>query len=46
MTNNNGKKLLVELTDIKKVFFTDEVETHALNNINLSQSSMIVSGHP
>jgi putative ABC transport system ATP-binding protein len=35
MTNNNGKKLLVELTDIKKVFFTDEVETHALNNINL-----------
>ena len=35
MTNNNEKKLLVELTDIKKVFFTDEVETHALNNINL-----------
>ena len=33
--NNNGTKLLVELTDIKKVFFTDEVETHALNNINL-----------
>jgi putative ABC transport system ATP-binding protein len=35
MTNNNEKKLLVELTDIKKVFITDEVETHALNNINL-----------
>jgi putative ABC transport system ATP-binding protein len=35
MTNNNEKKLLVELTDIKKVFLTDEVETHALNNINL-----------
>jgi len=35
MENNNEKKLLVELTDIKKVFFTDEVETHALNNINL-----------
>ncbi len=35
MTNNKETKLLVELTDIKKVFFTDEVETHALNNINL-----------
>ena len=36
MTNNNNEtNLLVELTDIKKVFFTDEVETHALNNINL-----------
>jgi putative ABC transport system ATP-binding protein len=35
MSNNNEKKLLVELADIKKVFFTDEVETHALNNINL-----------
>jgi len=35
MENNNEKKLLVELKDIKKVFFTDEVETHALNNINL-----------
>lgn len=35
MTINNEKKLLVELADIKKVFLTDEVETHALNNINL-----------
>lgn len=35
MTINNEKKLLVELVDIKKVFLTDEVETHALNNINL-----------
>ncbi len=35
MENNNEKELLVELKDIKKVFFTDEVETHALNNINL-----------
>jgi putative ABC transport system ATP-binding protein len=35
MTNNNERKLLVELIDIKKVFFADEVETHALNNINL-----------
>jgi putative ABC transport system ATP-binding protein len=35
MTNNNERKLLVELIDIKKVFFADEVETHALDNINL-----------
>lgn len=35
MENDNNKKLLVELLDVKKMFFTDEVETHALNNINL-----------
>jgi putative ABC transport system ATP-binding protein len=35
MTSNNERKLLVELIDIKKVFFADEVETHALDNINL-----------
>ncbi len=33
--NNNNKQLLVELGEIKKVFFTDDVETHALNKINL-----------
>ena len=39
MKNNNTNKTtqaLVELKDIKKVFFTDDVETHAINNINLS----------
>ena len=34
-TDNNGVKLVI-LNDIKKVFFTDDVETHALNNINLT----------
>jgi len=33
--NNNHQQLLVELCDIKKVFYTDDVETHALENINL-----------
>jgi putative ABC transport system ATP-binding protein len=33
-----NKKALVELKDIKKVFFTDEVETNALANINLTIS--------
>ena len=32
----NSVTALVELNDIKKVFFTDDVETHALNNINLT----------
>jgi len=31
----NNDQLLVELKDIKKVFYTDDVETHALNKINL-----------
>jgi len=38
MKNTNTKdttQALVELTDIQKVFFTDDVETHAINNINL-----------
>jgi len=34
--NETSQQPLVELRDIKKVFFTDDVETHALNNINLS----------
>jgi len=34
MSNNNNQQL-VALSEIKKVFFTDDVETHALNNINL-----------
>ena len=33
---SNSVTALVELNDIKKVFFTDDVETHALNNINLT----------
>jgi putative ABC transport system ATP-binding protein len=32
----NSAQILVELSDIKKVFFTDDVETHAINNINLT----------
>ncbi len=35
MENDKNKKQLVELIDIKKMFLTDEVETHALNDINL-----------
>jgi len=33
--NNNNNKPIVELSDIKKIFICDEVETHALSNINL-----------
>jgi putative ABC transport system ATP-binding protein len=33
---NNQAQPLVELKDIKKIFFTDDVETHALNSINLT----------
>lgn len=29
-------QILVNLTGVKKIFFTDDVETHALNEINLS----------
>ena len=32
---NNGGPPLIKLESVKKVFFTDEVETHALDNINL-----------
>ena len=32
---DNSVTTLVELKDIKKVFFTDDVETHAINDINL-----------
>ena len=32
---NNNTESLVTLNNIKKVFFTDDVETHALNEINL-----------
>ncbi|TDF38577.1 ABC transporter ATP-binding protein [Alteromonadaceae bacterium M269] len=33
---NNENQQLVNLVGIKKVFYTDDVETHALNDINLS----------
>jgi putative ABC transport system ATP-binding protein len=32
---NNGDRPLIKLEGVKKVFYTDEVETHALDNINL-----------
>jgi len=32
----NGEQGLIELKGIKKVFYTDEVETHALNDVHLS----------
>src|ERR671914_412373 len=32
---NNGNQPLIKLEGVKKVFYTDEVETHALDNINL-----------
>ena len=33
-TNGNGP--LIQLQDLKKVFYTDEVETHALAGIHLT----------
>ena len=36
VTNLEKPAVLVELKDLNKVFVTDEVETKALNNINLS----------
>lgn len=33
--NTNNQAVLVELKDLKKVFYTDDVETSALKNINL-----------
>jgi putative ABC transport system ATP-binding protein len=33
--NNNNSSALIRLDGIKKVFFTDEVETHALSGIHL-----------
>lgn len=33
--NESTTQALVELQDIKKIFFTDDVETHAINDINL-----------
>jgi len=35
---NNGHQALIKLEGVKKVFYTDEVETHALDNINLEIS--------
>jgi len=32
---NNGHRALIKLEGVRKVFYTDEVETHALDNINL-----------
>ena len=32
---SNGSRPLIKLENVKKVFYTDEVETHALDNINL-----------
>ena len=33
--DRNGEKSLIELRELAKVFYTDEVETHALSGINL-----------
>ncbi|MCG7529985.1 ABC transporter ATP-binding protein [Psychrobium sp. MM17-31] len=35
-TTNNNEQALVSLVDINKIFHTDEVETQALNGINLT----------
>jgi putative ABC transport system ATP-binding protein len=32
---DNGNRPLITLEGVKKVFYTDEVETHALDNVNL-----------
>ncbi len=34
--SNEGKRSLIHLQGIKKVFYTDEVETHALNDVHLT----------
>ena len=34
-TMNNGTQALIELDGVSKVFYTEEVETHALNNVHL-----------
>jgi putative ABC transport system ATP-binding protein len=34
--SNEGKRALIDLKGIKKVFYTDELETHALNDVHLS----------
>ena len=34
-TRTNGSQTLIKLDDVKKVFLTDEVETHALSGIHL-----------
>ena len=34
-TMNNGTQALIELDGVSKVFYTEEVETHALNSIHL-----------
>ncbi|OIQ46884.1 MAG: ABC transporter ATP-binding protein [Gammaproteobacteria bacterium MedPE] len=36
MSTEKNEKALVNLVDINKIFYTDEVETQALNGINLS----------
>jgi len=36
MKNDSNNQVLVALNEIKKVFFTDDVETHAINTINLT----------
>ena len=33
--DRNGEKSLIQLNELAKVFYTDEVETHALSGINL-----------
>lgn len=35
-TENNMNNALIKLENIKKIFYTEDVETHALNNINLT----------
>lgn len=35
-TMDNGKHPLIHLNDVKKIFFTEEVETHALSEIHLN----------
>ena len=39
MTENVSKQPLIHLEGVSKVFYTDEVETHALNNIHLEIQS-------
>jgi len=36
MSESNGHDGLIELKSVKKVFFADEIETHALSNVHLT----------
>ncbi len=42
----SGEHPLIHLEGLSKVFYTEEVETHALSNINLSVDARVVEHQP